>query len=352
MNREFLLKAHTYKPAKYDVAGWYVSEKLDGSRCFWDGGLTRGFPTQEVPWANVINSKTGAPKKFHLTATGLWSTYGNPIIAPEWFLNQLPSMFLDGELWAGRGQFQECRSIISTDSPGIGWKKIEFPIFSSPTPEQFAVTGLIKNTNMHKMISEDQVLRFLKARVIALGNGFRRVPDNSTFEDELLILRSVFSDGPAYLHQQKKLPMERVEEAIEKELAKVIEQGGEGLVLRDPASMWEPRRLRTVLKYKPFSDAEGTLVGFMAGQGKYLGKIGALVLDYKGKRLELSGMTDIERMFESIKDRVYANKHPGEEMEVEGRVFKLGETITFRYRELSDGGLPKEARYWRKGNIE
>ena len=57
--REFLQLADRYDPRKHDVAGWFVSEKLDGTRCFWDGGLTRGLPTEQVPWASIIDPKTG-----------------------------------------------------------------------------------------------------------------------------------------------------------------------------------------------------------------------------------------------------------------------------------------------------
>ena len=60
--REFLQLADHYDPRKHDVAGWFVSEKLDGTRCFWDGGLTRGLPTEQVPWASIIDPKTGEKK--------------------------------------------------------------------------------------------------------------------------------------------------------------------------------------------------------------------------------------------------------------------------------------------------
>ena len=60
--REFLQLADHYDPHKHDVAGWFVSEKLDGTRCFWDGGITRGLPTEQVPWASIIDPKTGEKK--------------------------------------------------------------------------------------------------------------------------------------------------------------------------------------------------------------------------------------------------------------------------------------------------
>ena len=118
LRREFLQLADHYDPHKHDVAGWFVSEKLDGTRCFWDGGITRGLPTEQVPWASIIDPKTGQKKaKIKPLSTGLWSRYGNPIMAPDWWLNQLPCCPLDGELWAGRGKFQLCRSICGGDTP-------------------------------------------------------------------------------------------------------------------------------------------------------------------------------------------------------------------------------------------
>ena len=61
--REFLQLADHYDPRKHDVAGWFVSEKLDGTRCFWDGGLTRGLPTEQVPWASRSSTPRPARRK-------------------------------------------------------------------------------------------------------------------------------------------------------------------------------------------------------------------------------------------------------------------------------------------------
>ena len=36
----------------------------------------------------------------------------------------------------------------------------------------------------------------------------------------------------------------------------------------------------------------------------------------------------------------------------QGQCFRKGQTVTFKYRELSDEGIPKEARYWRKRDVE
>jgi hypothetical protein len=46
----------------------------------------------------------------------------------------------------------------------------------------------------------------------------------------------------------------------------------------------------------------------------------------------------------------HAYENPGQDMpgHFEGKHFKIGDTIEFRYRELSDDGIPKEARFVRK----
>ena len=36
----------------------------------------------------------------------------------------------------------------------------------------------------------------------------------------------------------------------------------------------------------------------------------------------------------------------------QGKSFKRGQTVTFKYRELTDDGIPKEARYWRRRDAE
>jgi DNA ligase-1 len=362
--REFLMLAKKYTPGKMPVGGYYLSEKLDGTRAFWDGGISRGVPTIQVPYANITDPKTGKiKKKIKPVATGLWSRYGNPIIAPDWFLNTLPCMPLDGEIWAGRGNFQLCRSICAGDTPGPDWDKAEFAVFGCPPLGIIFGNGRIKNQHMVMNIVAADIKRWLKTKeksfpdfyYLSAANG--RVP----FDYELTCLQdSLDSSSRVYLHRQRKLPRGIVEAAlaVEVELKKVLDLGGEGIVLRNPDSPWLPKRLTTLLKYKPFSDDEGIIVGFTAGRktdkgSKLLGKIGALILDYKGKRLELSGLTHEERKFDDtgiLLASGYAAKNPGKDMPAgtQGVHFKLGDSVTFKYRELSDDGIPKEARYWRK----
>ena len=380
--REFLQLADHYDPSKSTVAGWFISEKLDGTRCFWDGGLSRGQPTDTVPWASVIDPKTGKRKaKIKPVATGLWSRYGNPILAPDTFLNQLPCCPLDGELWAGRGNFQLCRSICGGDEPDPRFEKqIVYAVYSAPPLAAVFGTGEIKNTNMVCNLDYIGIEQWVRRRVDALGrepacegvpipkrclaDDYKYLPLGVPFSDEVRFLAGNLDNGPeskCYLHPQTKL-IDIADEAaqqVEAFLQRVLDKGGEGVVIRNPNAVWTPKRHKGLLKYKPFEDAEARIIGFTSGRettkgSKHLGRIGALITDYKGKRLELSGLTDAEREFSSSEMGVFASANPGMDMPdwFQGRAFKKGQAVTFKYRELSDDGIPKEARYWRPRDVE
>ncbi len=370
--REFLQLAEPYKPEKRDrkggysfrVGGKFLSEKLDGTRCFWDGGLSRGWPTDQVPWASITDPKTGKKKgKIKPVATGLWSRYGNPVMAPDWFLNQLPCVPLDGELWAGRGNFQLCRSICGGDEPDPRFKQIKYAVYSCPPITAVFGTGEIKNTNMVCNLHWPSNELWIKDRMEEFEGDFRFLNPGSTFADELKFLADAIETHSDYcfLHKQVKLPddEEAARTAIEMHLDAVLAQGGEGVVMRDPNAVWLPKRHDGILKFKPYEDAEGRVIGFTSGRetlkgSRLQGMIGALIVDYKGKRLELSGLTDAERKFQTGEMSVYAAEHPGVDMpeNFQGQVFRKGQNVTFIYRELTDDGIPKEARYHRKRDVE
>jgi DNA ligase-1 len=361
--REFLQLAKTYRPGKDNIAGWYVSEKLDGTRCFWDGGISRGVATDEVPWASVTDPKTGKRKgKIKPVATGLWSRYGNPIMAPDSFLDSLPPIPLDGELWAGRGKFQLCRSICGGDSPDPRFDQIKYVVYGCPSLGAVFGDGEIKNSNMVAQFDIAIIGAWLEQST--KGQAFFTPRHGSTFEQELEFLHHYLTKNPderCYIHNQVMLTDNDVKAPVDLEsiLTEAIAAGGEGVIIRDPSATWTPKRVSSLLKYKPFDDDEGTIVGFTSGRqtdkgSKHLGKIGALILDYKGKRLELSGLTDEEREFNDPKAIEFARANAGEDMPpgTRGKYFVVGDKVTFLYRELSDDKIPKEARYYRPRDEE
>jgi DNA ligase-1 len=362
--REFLQLAKTFDPkhAKTKIGGWYVSEKLDGTRCFWDGGLTRGLPTDKVPWASVTDPKTGKKKaKIKPFSTGLWSRYGNPIIAPDSFLDLLPPIPLDGELWAGRGNFQLCRSICGGDTPDPRFSTIQYAVYGSPSINRVMMSGEIKNTNFHATFDLNVIAKFIAACVDNIQPNFCSLDEGATFDHELLGMKDYLDGDRVYTHRQVRLPeAEQSARAwLDEYMNTVVENGGEGVIIRNPNAEWTPKRVPALLKFKPFDDDESVITGFTSGRetdkgSKLLGMIGAFITNYQGKRLEVAGLTNEERQFATNAMRDFASRHPDEDMpsDFQGKHFKVGQKVTFKYRELTDAGIPKEARYFRQREDE
>ncbi|MGH7194628.1 MAG: hypothetical protein ACREJM_14010, partial [Candidatus Saccharimonadales bacterium] len=357
--REFLQLCDTYKD--HNIAGWYVSAKLDGMRCFWDGGLSRGVKTMSVPWANIFDPKTGKMKeKIAPVATGLWSRYGNPIQAPDWFLNCLPCCPLDGELFAGRGNFQLAMSICRGDAPDPRFEQIGYAVYSSPPFSAVFASGQIKNANMLRQIDMAEVEEWVKGRQEKLPD-LKFVMPGATFDDELVFLRDNIEtqNDQVYLHKQTRLPIDEAARMLDELLAKEVDAGGEGVVVRDPSSCWVSKRHKGILKVKPHSDAEAVIVGFVAGregkQGNVLGKIGTLVVRTpEGATFELGTGLDMEERALDLDAACWAAKNPGERLPegMNGRHFKVGQTVTYLFRELTQDQIPREARFWRKRSPE
>ena len=86
-----LMLATPYR-ADVPITAYLVSEKLDGVRARWDGHRLR-------------------------------TRSGGTIEAPAWFTARWPAQPLDGELWIGRGRFQEVSSLVRAllAEAGVPW---------------------------------------------------------------------------------------------------------------------------------------------------------------------------------------------------------------------------------------
>jgi DNA ligase-1 len=354
-NREFVMLAGTYNPEKHTVANWFVSKKLDGQRAFWDGGISRGLMKKVVPWAN--NEKDQRYREQPIS-TGLWTRYGNVIHAPDWFLDQLPlGVFLDGELYIDRGKFQETRRIISTLEPGPGWYSVRYHVFDSPSPSSIFQHGKINCPNFQKIIVENDCFAFYREHQNLKGSLALSVP---RFDEALVSLmqlkEQVTKDGVLRFLNQIRLPPDELEaqQQVSDLLDNETNLGGEGLMLRAPSSVWIPCRYQKLLKVKKFKESEGIIAGYITGQGKYQGMMGAIIVHWMGqdgkvREFQLSGFTDEERELLSEQGKSYAQKNTGTILLglYECKHFQRGKTVRFKYRELTDDGFPKEARYWR-----
>ena len=57
---------------------------------------------------------------------------------------------------------------------------------------------------------------------------------------------------------------------------RVINLGGEGIMIKDPKSFYEGKRSSYFLKVKKFDDSEAIVTGFEGGEGRCEGMVGAL----------------------------------------------------------------------------
>ena len=230
-----------------DLTGWWMSEKLDGVRAWWDG---RAFV----------------------------SRLGNIYRAPAWFTEGLPEIPLDGELWIDRKAFQRTVSIVRRQDETEQWRLVRFRAFDAPT---FA----------------------------------------GTFEDRVARVESLLTPiGSPYLIAHEHLLCEGTDH-LRRELARIEEAGGEGLMMRKPGSAYEVGRSETLLKVKSFHDAEAEVIGHEPGKGRHRGRLGAVRVKLAdGTTFAVgTGFSDTQR----------------------GRPPAIGSTITFRYQELTDGGVPR-----------
>lgn len=240
-----------------NVRGWLMSEKLDGVRAYWNGRQ-------------------------------LMSRTGRLFAVPDSFTENFPPFELDGELWLGRGQFEQTVSIVNTQTPHDGWQSLTYQIFEVPNQQG----GLLERLKVLELYLE-------------------RFPAPS-----LRVIEQVTVQNNAHLKA---------------ELERVVELDGEGLVVRHPDTAYQTGRSNQALKVKLKQDAECEVTGYTAGKGKYLGQVGALqckILD--GQLMALTDLHDrVLKIGSGLTDAQRAAPP------------KIGTVVTFQYMGFTQKGLPR-----------
>ena len=348
--RDFLQGANVLDISKHGIGGRMWSEKLNGMRCFWDGGCSIDDLKSNVPWANT---RKDARFKIPPRATGLWTKYGNVIHAPKWFLESLPAIPLDGELWNPALSLQQIMSIVKTLIPDtIAWKQITFHVFDMPAPELTFGTGVLRNQHIDMIMSISECMEYLGGFIYEL----RPKPEFPFWKTYALLER--FTMDHEILrrveHYTLPNPQKHAWQHVQQELAKITDRGGEGIVLRHPDFPYICKKNDNILKIKKYDDAEGEVAGYTAGregkEGRLLGLMGNVILRLdNGDRLEISGFKEHERSFNTQDAGTWCCDHPGEEVPdwVTSVLFPRGTRITFRHRGFTHDGIPNEAHYHR-----
>ena len=210
---------------------------------------------------------------------------GRSVPAPAWFSARLPHQPLDGELWLGRRRFDELSGLVRKGTPDdAGWRQLRYMVFELP------------------------------------GAG-------GTFAERAARIAALVQD--LGWEQLVATPQTTVtdREALHRRLARTVAEGGEGLMLHLASAPCCSGRSNVLLKLKPHRDAEATVVAHHPGRGKYEGLLGALeVRTPEGRQFLIgSGLSDAERRVPPA----------------------IGSEVTYRYRDLTNTGLPRFASFMR-----
>ena len=243
-------------PENVDVRDYWVSEKYDGVRGYWDGKQRR-----------------------------MYSRNGTVIALPNDFAAQLPDISLDGELWIGRGQFERVVSVVRDAQPDdTAWKQVKYMVFELPDPQnQYG-------DFTQRMARIERITQHINAPNIQAVKQWR-------VRDRAELLR---------------------------QLDTITQAGGEGLMLHLASAPYQTGRSDALYKLKLRQDAEATVIGYVAGTGKYVGKVGSLrVRTDDGREFNVgSGLTDVTRV------------NPP----------KIGTVITYQFNGLTQKGQPRFPR--------
>ena len=210
---------------------------------------------------------------------------GKTINAPRWFVDGLPKRSLDGELWLGRGSFERLSGTVRREVPDDAeWRQVRYMIFELPGAQ-------------------------------------------GTFAQRAALIRETVRQAKVpWLHEIEQFSVVD-RNSLQKRMNAVVKAGGEGLMLHRADALYETGRSDTLLKMKPWEDAEAVVIGHLPGKGKYAGKMGALrVRSEDGREFSLgTGFTDRQR----------SDPPP------------IGAMVTYRFRDLTNNGLPRFASFLR-----
>lgn len=158
-------QATAYK-AVSDISQYWLSEKLDGMRGYWNGSQ-------------------------------LLTRQGNIIQSPKWFTKNWPDRHMDGELWIKRGYFQQTISCIKKKTIDEScWQLVRFMMFDLPKHDGTfteRITAMKKLTNNIDSSYLSMIKQFKVTTIKQLENTLNEVVENS---GEGLMLHQ----GNAYYH--------------------------------------------------------------------------------------------------------------------------------------------------------
>lgn len=212
----------------------------------------------------------------------LLTRQGKEFNPPVAFIKNFPPFELDGELWSKRADFENIQShVLDQDN---NWAGIKYMIFEVPHAKG------------------NFFARLKKAREYITKNSLKNVK----------IIEQKIVQNKSDLNSFLEL---------------VIDNGGEGVIVKDASKDYFEGRSSFVLKVKKAQDMEAKVIGYKAGSGKFTGMMGSLQVELE------NGVQFFVGSGFSKKER----KNPP----------KTGEVVTFKYFGFTKYGKPKFASFMR-----
>ena len=263
------------------VIGWWMSEKFDGYRAIWNG--------------RCFKSRTN-----------------NRFSVPRWFSEMMPQgVALDGELWMGRGRFNKC-GLFRRIRPKKTADREQWE-------QDWADAGVI-----YKVFDLPNSQLKFEERMMKLKNIIsKQIVSEFVFKGAFII-----KTFPLEFTEQIKI---NSRDQLEDKFNNVVSNNGEGLILREPLSIYERRRSPSMLKYKLQADMECKIIGYKDGTGINKGRLGSFICQFLNKDtvFTVGGMnTDVRKKYKTT--------------------HKLNTIITIQYNGFTSGGKPRHPRYLRK----
>ena len=285
------------KPPK----GWLMAEKFDGFRALF--------------LYEIINDEPVG--KFY-------SRNNKPFNAPDWFLESMPpynllqDKILDGELWAGRDNFQFMGPVRKKIPIPEEWLSIQYQVYDV-IGENIPFVQRLKD--LKKIVNFTQ-----KAWNIRLKNEEFYLPNEETIEPPLIFA------------QQTKIKSEKM---MREYYQNIIDNGGEGIIIKHPESLYENGRSSYMLKVKPAFDRECIITDYKLGEGKYTGLLGSFICKplinhdtYMSIDQDENHIFTLSGMDDKIRNN-FQTTHP------------IGTIINYECSGFTDKGVPRFGRYVR-----
>jgi len=223
-------------------------DNVGGIRCFWDGGLSSGMATEQIPWASILKTKGKKWKeRIRTFATGRWSKYGNPILAPESFSKNIPPFSC--EAFLHHEDFYRCRQMTTSDHETEDFNELSFIAFSAAPIGDFTRTGLVSTSNTYIDFDQEEIKKWL---IKHLDDKISFLTKGTDFEAKMFAILSWEGwTRNAYVMKHIILPNEPIDCKVQMsvELQKIIDKGGKGAYFRNPMSAWTPCKTDNFLRF-------------------------------------------------------------------------------------------------------